>query len=565
MLLAHRPAWTGVWMCAASLTCCPVALAASASCHTHTAVAGDTLIGLSQRYLAEPRHWQVLARVNQIDNPRRIPIGQALCIPVDRMKATPQAGVVLEVVGEVTRRNPPGAGHTASMQAVQKGDAITQGMTLRTSTNGYVTVQLADGSILKVQADTQARLDSSVKYEEAGFFASTWTVLRGRVESLVAHLTGGQPRYQIKTPQAVLGVRGTEFRVTTDDQQTWGETLDGTVAVRGAVSGAMKDAAGATVRTTLVTAGHGTVTNAKARVAEPQALPAAPVLTGMPSLFERPLLRLDLPEVPGASNYRIQIAEDADFRRVRAEATSPQPHFRVANLPDGHYHLRARVANAQGLEGLDGTWPLQLKARPEPPIPTAPANRAKLRAREAHFSWTEHPQARAYRLQVAHDAGFTQLVVDQADLPDPQATLPLPAGDYHWRIATTATGPDKGPWGDAQLLLMRDPPAQPPPPVITPDSLQFQLQAEPGQHFEFQMASDEAFARMLYSVTKDTPDITLPRPHEGGRLYVRYRAVDADGFIGPYTTPQMVLLPPCVRSSDMQCVRGGEHFLTTEP
>lgn len=558
MLLAHRPAWTGVWMCAASLTCCPVALAASASCHTHTAVAGDTLIGLSQRYLAEPRRWQVLARVNKIDNPRRIPVGQQLCIPVDRMKATPQAGVVLEVVGEVTRRNPPGAGRAAAMQAVQKGDAITQGMTLRTSTNGYVTVQLADGSILKVQADTQARLDRSVKYEEAGFFASTWTVLRGRVESLVTHLTGGQPRYQIKTPQAVLGVRGTAFRVATDDRQTWGETLDGTVAV----SGTMKSTTG---RTTLVTAGHGTVTSAQARVAEPMPLPAAPVLSGLPTLFERPLLRLDLPEVPGASNYRIQIAEDADFRRVRAEATSPQPHFRVAGLPDGHYHLRARIANAQGLEGRDGTWPLQLKARPEPPIPTAPADRAKLRAREAHFSWTVHPQARAYRLQVAHDAGFTQLVLDQADLPDPQATVPLPAGDYHWRIATTAAGQDKGPWGDAQLLLMRDPPAQPPPPVITPDSLQFQLQAEPGQHFEFQMASDGAFARMLYSVTQDTPDITLPRPQEGGRLYVRYRAVDADGFIGPYTTPQMVLLPACVRSSDMQCVGGGEHFLTTEP
>lgn len=561
MLLAHRPAWTGVWMCTAWLACCPVALAATASCHTHRAVAGDTLIGLSQRYLAEPWHWQVLARINKVGNPRRIPIGQALCIPVARMKATPQAGVVLEAVGEVTRRNPPGAGPSAAMLPVQKGDAVTQGMTLQTSANGYVTVQLADGSILKIQADTQARLDSSVKYEEAGFFASTWTVLRGRVESLVTHLTGGQPRYQIKTPQAVLGVRGTEFRVATDDRQTWGETLSGTVAVSGAVNRAASGAG----RTALVAAGQGTVADAQARIAAPQPLPAAPVLSGLPALFERPLLRLDLPDVPGASSYRIQIADDADFRRVRAEVTSPQPHFRVGELPDGHYHLRARVANAQGLEGLDGTWPLQLKARPEPPIPTAPANRAKLRAREAQLNWTAHPQAQSYRLQVARDAGFTQLVVDQPALPGPQATVPLPTGDYHWRIATTAAGPDKGPWGDAQLLLMRDPPAQPPPPVITPDSLQFQLQAEPGQRFEFQMAADAAFTQMLHTVASDTPAVTLPKPPEGGRLYVRYRAVDADGFIGPYTTPQMVLLPACVRSSDMQCVRSGERFITTQP
>jgi len=553
MLFAHRPAWTGVWMCAASLTCCPVALAVTVSCHTHTAVAGDTLIGLSQRYLAEPRLWPVLARVNHVSNPRRIPIGQALCIPVERMKATPQAGVVLDVIGDVTLSSPPGAGPTMAEQLVKKGDAITQGMTLRTSPKGYVTVQLADGSILKVQADTQARLDSSVKYEEAGFFASAWTVLRGRVESLVAHLTGGQPRYQIKTPQAVLGVRGTEFRVATDATRTLGETLTGAVAMSSAG------------RTTLVPAGQGTVADAQAHIAAPLPLPAPPILSGLPSLFERPLLRLDLPGVPGASSYRFQIAEDADFRRVRAEAVSPEPHFRVSDLPDGNYYLRARVANAQGLEGLDATGQLRLKARPEPPIPIAPANGGKLRAREAQFNWTAHPQAQSYRLQVARDTGFTQLMVDQTAVADPQATVPLPTGDYHWRVATNAAGPDKGPWGDAQLLLMRDPPAQPPPPVITPDSLQFQLQAEPGQHLEFQMASDAGFASLLHVVKSDAPDVTLPRPPEGGRLYVRYRAVDADGFVGPYTTPQMVLLPACVRSSDMQCVRSGEHFITTQP
>lgn len=558
MLLAHRTAWAGVWMCAASLTCCPdLVVAGTVSCHTHTAVAGDTLIALSQRYLAQPQHWQVLARVNHVPNPRRIPIGTELCIPVDQLKATPRPGVVLEVVGQATAQQDTRAGLASTPQEVRKGDAVPPGMTLRTSTNGYVTVQLADGSILKIQADTQARLDSSQHYEEAGFYASVWSVLRGRVESLVTHLTGGQPRYQIKTPQAVLGVRGTEFRVATDARRTLGETLTGTVAVSNG-----KQAA-------LLGAGQGTVAEGLSQVAPPMPLPPAPTLSALPTLFERPLLRVDLPATPGATSYRLQIAEDADFRRVRAELTDTQPRFRVSELPDGVYFLRMRVANAQGLEGQNAQATFQLKARPEPPIPTAPGHQAKLRAREATLSWTSHPQATRYRLQIAHDAAFTQLVVDRADIRDTQLVAPLPAGDYFWRIATTAstnTGAlDPGPWGDAQALLMREPPAQPPPPKLTPDALQFSLQAEPGQRFEFQMARDEFFADLIKAVSSDSPDVSLPRPTEGGRLYVRYRAIDPDGFVGPYTSPQLVLLPSCLRSGHGACVRGGERFITTRP
>lgn len=558
MLLAHRTAWAVAWLCTASLAYGPdVSLAGTPTCHTHTAVAGDTLIGLSQHYLARPQHWQVLARANHVPNPRRIPIGTSLCVPVDQMKSTPKPGVVLEVVGEATAISGDKAAPMVPARAVQKGDAVPPGMSLRTSPTGYVTVQLADGSILKIQANTEARLDSSQHYEEAGFYASVWSVLRGRVESLVTHLTGGQPRYQIKTPQAVLGVRGTEFRVATDGRRTLGETLAGTVAVSSGQQAA------------LIAAGQGTIADAQAKVAPPLPLPSAPPLDGLPKLFERPLLRIDLPAVSGATSYRLQIAEDADFRRVRAELSDTQPHFRVSDLPDGPYFLRMRVANAQGLEGRDAQATFQLKARPEPPIPTAPGHQAKLRAREATLSWTNHPQATRYRLQIARDAAFTQLVTEQTDIRDTQWQATLPVGDYYWRTATTGaattTGPDLGPWGDAQMLMMREPPAQAPPPRLTPDALQFSLQAEPGQRFEFQMARDEAFANLLKEVASDKPEVSLPRPAEGGRLYVRYRAIDPDGFIGPYTAPQLVLLPSCVRSGHGTCVRSGERFITSQP
>jgi hypothetical protein len=553
MLFARRSALAGVWVCTATLTCCAQAMAATMSCHTHTAVAGDTLIALSQRYLARSGDWHSLARINHVRAPRRIPIGTALCIPVDLMRATSVEGTVLEVVGEATRHPPAAGKQLLPTEPVRKGDKVPPGMTLRTGANGYVTVQLADGSVLKIQADTQARLDTSLHYESAGFFASIWTVLRGRVASLVTHLTGGEPRYQIKTPQAVLGVRGTEFRVSTDEARTVDETLSGAVAIHSGPHQA------------LVAAGQGSIALANQHVEAPSPLPAAPDLSGLPALQERLVVKLQLPDVPGALHYRVQVADDADFRRVRGEAVSNTPLIRLADLPDGPYFLLARVANAQGLESPDAVSTFTLKARPEPPIPREPAARAKVRAKAVTLRWTAHPQAQSYRLQVARDTAFHELVTERLDLLDTQALVALPVGDYHWRLATTRVGDDKGPWGDAQLIQMRELPAQPPQPQVNETSLSFQLQAEPGQRFEFQVARDAAFEHMVQEVASAQSQVVIPRPDEGGTLYVRYRAIDADGFIGPYTTAQQVALPACVRSADNTCVQSGSRFMTTQP
>jgi len=575
MLLVQRSARANVLMCAASLTCCSGAAVASESCFSYKAVAGDTLIGLGQQYLNQPADWRVLARVNRIQQPKRIALGTTLCLPVSALKSTARNGVVLDVVGQATRflnESPPAAAPMAKSRGVPepastkpspaalhaaapvaKGDVVTPGMSLRTSTNGYVTVQLADGSILKVQADTEARLDSSRQYEAAGFFASVWSVVRGRVESLVTHLTGGEPRYQIKTPQAVLGVRGTEFRVQTDARRTLNETLSGTVEVRQLSQGQ------------LVSAGQGTVAAQGTPVAAPVSLPAAPDLSEVPDLQERPVVRVALPEVSGASGYRVQVAEDADFRRVRGEATAERPLLRVLDLPDGGYFLRARVVNAQGLEGLDAVKAFKLKARPEPPIPAGPAHKAKVRDTAAMLSWSAHPDASVYRVQVAQDASFAQLVLDRADVQGTQLRVELAPGDYHWRLATTAAKQDMGPWGDAQVLLMRAPPPAPPAPVISAESMSFSLQAEPGQRFEFQVAPDATFSRVQSEIKSADSTVVIPKPVEGGRMYIRYRAIDADGFIGPYTRPQLIALPACVRDGAGHCIQTLDRFMTSKP
>jgi hypothetical protein len=41
----------------------------------------------------------------------------------------------------------------------------------------------------------------------------------------------------------------------------------------------------------------------------------------------------------------------------------------------------------------------------------------------------------------------------------------------------------------------------------------------------------------------DQPSTSIARP-EGGSYFMRVRATDADGFVGPFTRPQRIEVPP---------------------
>ncbi|MBA4108189.1 MAG: hypothetical protein C0487_01140 [Leptothrix sp. (in: Bacteria)] len=522
--------------------------------YQHQARPGDTLIGLGQTLLIRPADWPQLAKLNRIDNPRRIPIGTMLRIPVSLMKSKPAQGSVLAVVGQAMLA--PARG-TAAPALV--GSPIAAGTQITTGPNGYVTVQLADGSLLRIQAATSTRVESSQHYESAGFFASTLRLIQGRLEALVAHMTGGEPRFEVKTPQALLGVRGTEFRIAVDDarQVTRSEVLAGAVAV-GATSGRDSSAQ-------WLPAGFGTAVSQGRGTAGPVKLPPAPDLSAVPALHERLVVRISVPALPGATLYRAQVADDEAFRLVQAEVTSATPEFRFANLPDGHHHLRVRVANAQGLEGPDALRQFQLKARPEPPIASWPTSGGKVRANAVTFTWAEQPEAARYHLQIAQDQGFAHLLHDQAGVRATRQEVALPVGDYVWRVASIRPNGDHGPFGDAQPFQLKPPPPQPEPALIDEQFLHFNWSAEPGQTFEFQLALDDAFKQVLLAQTLTEPRIKVARPDHGGRLFIRYRAIDADGFIGPFTAAQAITLPTCVQDGSGQCLHTGHGGRVTSP
>lgn len=548
---------------ACATLCGATAALADPATYRYQAKAGDTLITLGQSLLTNPADWSKLQKLNHIRDPRHIPVGQSILIPVELLRWQSMPGEVVAVSG---------AAHmvvAGQSQPLAVSTAWAPGSEIHTAADGHVTVKLADGSLLKISSASVVRLERTQRYERPGFFATALQVIKGRVEAAVAHLTGGEPRFQIKTPQATLGVRGTDFRVVAlpDTQTSLGEVLTGKVAVSGAPGAGKVAPVAATKaraqapqapREVALVAGQGLVVDAQQGLGAPVALPAAPDLSHLPALHERPLVRLTVPAVTGAHSYRAQVALDADFNHVAAEITSASPELRIPGLPDGHYHLRVRAGDARGLEGLESRSTFTLKARPEPPHVLAPAPKAKHRGLEVPLQWTEPEQAQRYHLQISADGQWAHPLVDDPSLSTSTNTRALPPGSYQWRLASIRADGSRGPFGDVQTFTLLPPPAAVPPPKVDDKTLGFSWSGEPGQTFLLQMASNADFTQGLISLNTTEPQATLPRPEQGGRWWVRTRATDADGYVGPFSAPQNLQLPTCTSDRWGQCLRAGD-------
>lgn len=488
---------------------------------------GDTLIGIAAQWLADPFEWRQLAKPNRIANPNRIFPGREVRIPLAILKSETESATVIDIRGVAESAN----------RGFAEGDSVGAGAEVRTGADGYMSLQLADGSRLTIPARSALRVEQLKRYSNTELRESRLRIIAGRIEAVVQKLRGAGARFEVNSPSAVISVRGTNFRsgVGESGKGLRVEVLEGEVAIGSASVGAQSGV--------LVNAGFGAVADDSGKISAPVALLSAPDLTRLPNLQERTLVRFRLVPMGGALAYRAQLARDGAFRDILREDVFVEAELRFADLPDGDYFLRLRGIDSLGLEGHDAQHAFRLKARPEPPFAIAPVNKSKLRATGAEFSWAAASEAASYHFQLARDERFAQLV-HEVRTPGAitSAVRDLAPGEYFWRVASIRTDGDHGPFGDAQRLNLLPPPANPDPPSVEGNNLVFGWSSEPGQTFEFQVARDAKFADTLVNLKLTEPKLSIDRPPPG-KYYFRLRAIDPDGFAGPYTATQSLELP----------------------
>ena len=136
------------------------------------------------------------------------------------------AGTVTFLAGEATRA----AGGKA--ERLEVGKPVFQGDLLETQRRTRLEVKLADQSVIRLGPSSKAEVSAAAfgkTVEERNVSAK---LVVGKVWANVAKAVGGEQKFEVKTENAVAGVRGTTFRVdASTDRSVVVKVYSGTVAV----------------------------------------------------------------------------------------------------------------------------------------------------------------------------------------------------------------------------------------------------------------------------------------------------------------------------------------------
>ena len=490
----------------------------------------ETLSSIARRFTGAASNWRALAKANGIANDRSIPVGNAIIIPARLLPDQNAFATVVALRGAVNIVDKAGEVIDSRIGA-QAGE----GAVVVTGTDGFVTFQLKDGTSFALPPASNLQL-TLLKVQDFTHRPRTELTLRqGRITSEVTPFTVPRSQYQVQTPLAIAGVRGTRFRVRFDDGASYSEVLKGVVAVQ------------AERREQRLPADYGSVTAADHRQSAPMALLPPPSLTGTATTQDRLPLRVQLAQ-PAARAFRVTLATDASGMRRVAELTVPavdgQALARLPDLDDGDYLIHAAAIDTLGLEGREAVLPLRLKARPFAPLLQEPG--PKLRGSDqstpVSFAWAEVAQVATYHLQLARDAAFTDIVDEQPALHAHRHQHPgLPDGHYYWRVASIIDRngqADQGPWSDASTLAIL-PPQQAPSASQDVQGMRFAWHGEAGEHFVFESSSvnDPGFASPALHIETGQPSVSFATPAPG-TYYARVQTIEADGYRGAFSAPQ---------------------------
>lgn len=476
---------------------------------------GDTLVGITERYLEPIHDWQALQRFNRIADPRKLQPGAQLQIPLAWLRWTVLPVEVVHVRAPVTGNRGP----------LAVGMQLTQGDSFDTGMQGAITLRFADGALAAFAPQTRATLGLARETPFGGVTDTRIDLERGAVETTVTPLRTPASRFDVRTPRVVTAVRGTRFRVAQDEQASRHEVLEGRVAAQGERPDAVEIVQGSGLRAQ------------GGQLGDVVRLLPAPDLSSIPQRIERTSQLLQVPAMAGATGWRWQVARDGAFVQREQEARTFGPTWLLAGLPDGEYQLRVRAADAQSLEGADAQTGFVLQARPEPPLRVSPPDGASVLA-GTPLVWADVSGSSRYRLQVARDAQFADQVLDQAGIHGARHGFEpgLAPGLYHWRLATERTDGSPGPWGDPSRFTVLEPSSMAPP-QQGPSGLQLDWSGPAGFRHQVQLSRSPDFAQPDFDEVVAGTRLNLAQPQPGA-YHVRTRLVLPDGSLGPWSAVQ---------------------------
>jgi len=390
-------------------------------------------------------------------------------------------------------------------------------------------------------------------YGKTGMVSTEVSLDSGRMEAHAAKQLAPAGGFKVRTPVAVAGLRGTDFRlnVSEDGKTLRNEVMEGAVAV--AAQGKEVSVAG----------GYGTVAEAGKPPEAPRRLLMAPGADGLSSLIERLPLSFAWPPVAGARAYRAQVARDAAFTEVLLDDVTAEAGTTWRdNLPDGNYWLRLRAIDSAGLEGGNRDHAFELDALPLPPTLLAPTLGERLYQHAVEFSWAATAEAQGYVLQIAPTPEFTHGLIERRLAAVTRHGETLPEGDWHWRAASLDAAGKLHVWSPHRAFRVQP---LPNPPAARASAAAGQAQfvwseAHGAARYGLELGTVSDLSAP--QVKQEIAATTLAVPLKSGKYFWRVRGVENDGQAGAWGAASPVIVPPAAPSGLSVQVNDGQLLAT---
>lgn len=304
----------------------------------YTVKPGDTFNQIAKQYLLPTADRAQILKTNNLSNENRISVGMSLRFARSDVQFRPATAKVMALTCEqdIVSGTPP--------QALRVGNDITEGAVIRVPAECQVSLAIEDGSVIRLPSSatlqfTALRINALESVPEVRL-----DLLRGRVEvSVKKNRTTGTP-FEVNTPKAVMGVRGTEFRVGYDPEGDTAqvEVLTGTVATQGGQDSGSQN----------VEKGFGVPFDRSGQSMGLEKLLPAPTFVNAERIRAKvPAHWVNFEPMTLAKAYVVDSAGTANLSGTRYSQTVKQPRVAVGRLEDTAVFYQFAAVSETGLLG----------------------------------------------------------------------------------------------------------------------------------------------------------------------------------------------------------------------
>lgn len=147
--------------------------------------------------------------------------------------------------------------------------------------------------------------------------------------------------------------------------------------------------------------------------------------------------KLTWQHVNGSLSYNLQVSKDISFKNILIEKKLKSANFFINNLElDTKYFWRVNSINEFGPSSWSKIFSFRTVSFPLTPLLVSPVDSAKNVEPNATVCWNKISNATQYKLQIAKNADFSNIVVDVSNVIDTiyQVSFLEHFANYFWRV-----------------------------------------------------------------------------------------------------------------------------------